>query len=165
MGAYLGRNAEFIRIAVLALLRTSLKHLISVFVLISLATFAGCSSTQDQRDRDEKTREEVAKATERAKPELQEAGREIGQAAKQAAEGAKAAAQGVREGWNRNGDHRPLDLNSATEDDLASLPGITHREARKIIAARPYRNKHEVVSRGVISESAYQKIRDYTKVD
>lgn len=146
-------------------LRATLKHLTFIFALISLIGFAGCSSTQDQRDREAKTREEVAKATERAKPELQEAGREIGQAAKQAAEDAKAAAQGVKEGWSRNGDRRPLDLNSATEDDLASLPGITHRDARKIIAARPYHNKHEVVSRGIISESTYQKIRDYTKVD
>jgi Helix-hairpin-helix motif len=119
----------------------------------------GGSDAAAQKARDEKTREEVAKATENAKPELQEAGRKLGAAAKTAADDAKAAAQGVREGWNRNG-HAALDLNSASEADLVSLPGVSHRDAGRIIANRPYADKHEVVSKGALTEDQYQGIRE-----
>ncbi len=116
----------------------------------------GCS--RDQQQRDEKTREDAAKAAERAKPALQEAGREIGKAAHTAADEAAAAAQGVREGWNRSG--HALDINSASEDELAGLPGITRHDARKIIANRPYRDPHELVTRGIVSDDEYSRIHD-----
>src|SRR5271168_4565937 len=77
----------------------------------------GGSDAAAQKARDEKTREEVAKATENAKPELQEAGRKLGEAAKTAEEDAKAAAQGVQEGWNRGG-HAGVNVNSASAGDL-----------------------------------------------
>jgi hypothetical protein len=119
----------------------------------------GGSDAAAQKARDEKTREEVARATENAKPELQEAGRKLGAAAKTAADDAKAAAQGVREGWNRNG-HGALDVNSATEADLVSLPGVSRRDARRIIANRPYADKHDVVTKGALTEDQYQDIRE-----
>jgi DNA uptake protein ComE-like DNA-binding protein len=119
----------------------------------------GGSDAAAQKARDEKTREEVAKATENAKPALQEAGRKVGEVAKTAAEDAKAAAEGVREGWNR-GSHSSVDINSASESDLTAIPGISHRDARKIIANRPYGDKHDLVSKGVLNEDQYQSIRD-----
>src|ERR1035441_10964743 len=48
---------------------------------------------------------------------------------------AKAVAEGLREGWNRN---KPLDLNTATKEQLLSLPGMTAEEADRVIAGRPY---------------------------
>ena len=136
-------------------------------VAFALVLAAGCgyfqvggSDAAAQKARDEKTREEVAKATENAKPELQEAGRKVGEAAKTAAEDAKAAAQGVREGWERNGHGAVVDLNSASESDLAALPGISHHDARKIIANRPYGDKHDLVTKGILSEDQYQSVRD-----
>ena len=128
-------------------------------------SLAGCSfvsdskSDTDKRDDADRTRDEVAKATERAKPKLQEAGRELKEAAKAAAEQAHAAAQGVKEGWERGG-HRAVDLNSASEDDLQALPGITKRDARRIIAERPYSAPHELVGKGVLSADRYSGIRD-----
>lgn len=145
--------------------RRILDTLIALCIAGLLLGLGGCSSSEDQRERNEKTREEVAKATERARPELEHAGRELGKAAKEAAEEAQAAAQGVREGWNRNGSRHPLDLNSASEPQLTTLPGITRNEARKIIAGRPYRNKHELVSRGILSDATYLNIREYTTVN
>jgi DNA uptake protein ComE-like DNA-binding protein len=127
---------------------------------------AGCSffsNDRDQRERDEKTRDEVAKATEKAKPVLQEAGKELKQVVSEAAEEAHAAAQGAKEGWERGG-QKALDLNSASEAELVALPGITHREAREIIAGRPYRDKHELVSKRILTEGGYEKIRDVTSV-
>jgi DNA uptake protein ComE-like DNA-binding protein len=119
----------------------------------------GGSDAAAQKARDEKTREEVAKATENAKPHLEEAGRKLGEAAKTAADDAKAAAQGVKEGWDR-GAHATIDVNSASEADLVTLPGISHHDARKIIANRPYSDRHDLVAKGVLTEDQYASIRD-----
>lgn len=135
----------------------------SLIVLSLAMTFAlgGCtwSGNSDERSRDDKTRDEVAKATERAKPALEDAGRQIGKAAAEAADEAQAAAEGVREGWERGG-HHLINVNAAPESELIELPGITHRDARKIVDGRPYRDKHDLVAKGVISEASYGKIRD-----
>jgi DNA uptake protein ComE-like DNA-binding protein len=135
-------------------------------LLLVISALAACNSisSEDQRRRDEKTREEAAKATERIKPELKEAGKELGQAAREAAEDARAAAQGVREGWNRDHTH-PVNLNSATESELVSLPGITRTDAQKIIRGRPYHSKSELVSRGILPQADYSNIRDYVTTD
>ena len=125
-----------------------------------LASCIGCNSNDpDQRARDDKTRDEVAKATERAKPEIEDAGRKLGEAAHDAADQARAAAEGVREGWN-NGQHPLVDLNSASESQLLDLPGINRPAARKIIDGRPYRDKHDLIDKGILSGATYQKIRD-----
>jgi DNA uptake protein ComE-like DNA-binding protein len=134
---------------------------------VAVAVFAtGCgyfqmggSDAAAQKARDEKTREEVAKATENAKPKLEEAGRKIGEAAKTAVDDAQAAAQGVKDGWDRGG-HAAVDVNSASESDLVALPGITQRDARKIIANRPYGDKYDLVSKGILTEEQYKNIRD-----
>lgn len=137
---------------------------IVVFALVLLiGLVGGCdwngNSTADQRAREERTRDEVAKATERAKPALEEAGRKIGKAASEAADEAQAAAEGVRDGWDR-GAHHLVNVNAASEDELVELPGIGHREARRIVDGRPYADRHDLVAKGVISESTYTKIRD-----
>lgn len=117
------------------------------------------AAQDEQRQRDEKTRDDVARATERLKPAIESAGRTLDQAAEKAAEEARAAAQGVKEGWDR-GAHAPVDLNSASERELAGLPGITGPEARRIIRGRPYRDKRDLVARGILSHSSYDKIQD-----
>jgi len=135
---------------------------IGVLVFICFSLLNGCnfngSSDADKRAREEKTRDEVAKATERAKPVLEDAGRKIGKAAAEAADEAQAAAEGVREGWERG--HRLVNVNTASESELAGLPGIGVRDAKRIVDGRPYEDKHDLVVKGVMSEAAYQKIRD-----
>jgi DNA uptake protein ComE-like DNA-binding protein len=129
-------------------------------VALILAASAGCNSNDpDQRARDERTRDEAAKATERAKPAIQDAGRQLGEAAHQAADEARAAAEGVRDGWS-NGQHPLVDLNSASESQLLDLPGINRPAARRIIAGRPYRDKHDLLDKDILSGTAYQQIRD-----
>ena len=126
----------------------------------ALIMVMGCNSKDpDQRARDERTREEVARATERAKPALEDVGRQLGDAAHQAADQARAAAEGVHDGW-ANGKHPLVDLNSASEGELLDLPGINRPAARKIIANRPYRDKHDLLEKGVLSSTTYQGIRD-----
>ena len=74
----------------------------------------------------------------------------------------KALAQGVKEGLSSK---RSVDLNKATKDDLASLPGIDARRADHIIAERPYANPHQLVTRHVLSEDEYSQIQDRVIVD
>jgi len=69
----------------------------------------------------------------------------------------KAVAQGVKEGLSNK---RSVDLNKASKDDLASLPGISSQRADRIIAERPYANTHQLVTRRILSEDEYSQIQD-----
>jgi len=53
----------------------------------------------------------------------------------------------------------PLDLNSASKEDLMKLPGIGEANADKIVAGRPYKMKSELVSKKIVNTATYQKIR------
>ena len=69
----------------------------------------------------------------------------------------KAVAEGIKEGLtNKNS----IDLNHASKADLSSLPGVTDREADRIIAERPYANTHQLVTRHVLTDDEYGRIQD-----
>jgi DNA uptake protein ComE-like DNA-binding protein len=69
----------------------------------------------------------------------------------------KAVAQGVKEGLSSK---RSVDLNKASKDDLAALPGINSLKADRVIAERPYANTHQLVTRRILSEDEYAQIQD-----
>jgi competence protein ComEA len=119
--------------------------------LAVVCSAAGCGG--DSAEREARIREEAAKAAAQAKPVVEAAGRAV-----------KAAAEGAKEGWEKGGANR-LDINGASEDDLTGLPGIDQREARRIIAHRPYHDIHELVSKRVMSQSLYDKIKDDIRAD
>ena len=54
-----------------------------------------------------------------------------------------------------------VDINSATAAELKMLPGVTESDAGKIIQGRPYTDKSQLVSKKVVSEPTYEKIKDH----
>jgi len=69
---------------------------------------------------------------------------------------AGAIARGVVEGLTRKG---PLDINKASEKDLAQLPGVTPAQVQAIIAGRPYDNTSQLVKRRILTKAQYEQIR------
>ena len=55
---------------------------------------------------------------------------------------------------------QPMDINRATAAELKSLPGMGDAYAKRIIDGRPYTAKNQLVTRGVLPQAAYERIRD-----
>lgn len=53
-----------------------------------------------------------------------------------------------------------IDLNSASEQELATLPGIGEARAKAIVKGRPYSGKDDLVKKKVLSEGVYDKLKD-----
>ncbi len=104
---------------------------IFVVAVVLLCGLAACTQNQNPEELKEKT----ARATAELKVD------------------AKAVAAGVREGWSRD---KPLDVNTATREQLISLPGVTGAEADRVIAGRPYDDPSELVTR---RHSAPEQVR------
>lgn len=118
---------------------------VPAFVLMSafLAFLSACTACSQQEKSPEQIRQETANATAKLKRD------------------SVAVAQGIKEGLSNK---RVLDLNTASKADLASLPGINDSAADRIIAARPFDNKDQLVTKKVLSQDQYDKIEDRVTV-
>lgn len=65
---------------------------------------------------------------------------------------------------DRPGIGQVIDLNTASLDQLATLPGIDEPTARSIIAGRPYRTGDELVEKQILSEAEYEMVKDRVTV-
>ncbi len=108
-----------------------------MITVLLLAVFIGCT---DHRDNPDEIRRRTAEATETMRRDT------------------KAVVDGVKEGMGH--EDRAIDINRASRQDLLSLPGITERDADRIVAERPFSNADDLVKRRVISQGEYDRIRD-----
>lgn len=75
-------------------------------------------------------------------------------------EGADRTTKGAPETQKAPSKAQPVDINSASVDDLKMLPGIGDAYAQKILDNRPYQKKDQLVSRKIIPRETYDKIKD-----
>ena len=113
--------------------------MMTVWIGLAMASILACAPNQSP----DQIREKTAEATSALKRDT------------------KAVAEGVKEGLTSK---RSVDLNRGSRDDLASLPGISSKQAEHIIAERPYASTRQLVTRHVLSEDEYAQVRDRVTV-
>jgi len=70
---------------------------------------------------------------------------------------AEAITKGVAEGLARKG---PVNINTASDKNLAKLPGVTPEMAAAIVAKRPYGATRDLVRKRVMSSAEYDQIKN-----
>ena len=118
-------------------------RLLTAVLLCGCLFAAGCSNRNSSSPNATEIRQKTADATATVK------------------RNATAVAQGVSEGLNRD---KKVDLNSASKDQLVTLPGMTAAKADVIMQSRPYSAPHELVSKHILSQAEYNKIVDRVTV-
>jgi competence protein ComEA len=54
----------------------------------------------------------------------------------------------------------PIDINTASADELQKIPGIGEAYSKKIVDGRPYTRKDDLVKKNILPEGVYNKIKD-----
>jgi DNA uptake protein ComE-like DNA-binding protein len=126
-------------------------------ICIALIWLTSCNAQQPS---DEQLKQQAAQTTQQVKQGAQQAAADAKVAAANAERKANAIAAGVKEGLKSDGKPAAgsVDLNSATEEQLVDLPGITGARAQRIIRGRPYDAPQDLVSKGILTREQYGRI-------
>ena len=54
-----------------------------------------------------------------------------------------------------------VDINQASAEELAKVPGLTLSWAGRILRFRPYRTKQDLLDHGVLPSDVYDRIKEY----
>ena len=54
----------------------------------------------------------------------------------------------------------PMDINSASEKDLATLPKIGDAYAKAIVKGRPYSGKDDLLKKKILPQATYDAVKD-----
>ena len=54
----------------------------------------------------------------------------------------------------------PMDINTASEKELATLPKIGEVRAKAIVKGRPYNGKDDLINKKIIPQDAYDAIKE-----
>ena len=54
----------------------------------------------------------------------------------------------------------PVDINTATADQLKTIAGIGEAYSAKIIQGRPYKRKDELAQKGILPQGVYDKVKE-----
>ena len=127
---------------------------------------SGCSRSEGHDDKntqaqDEKLQQEVADATQKAKEEANRLNQEADAEAQRLKQQAQAVKEGVKEGWNRSNNSQEglIDVNSASQEELERLPGVSPADARRIVRGRPYNSPRELLTRRILSDQQYEALK------
>ena len=116
-------------------------------LLAALALAFGAPSLQEKKD-----------ALKKDSSKLQDKAASQKDKAKEATSKASATKEAAKD--SAAGSVGKLDLNSATEAELAQLPGIGEARAKAIVKGRPYTGKDELKRKKIVPASVYEKIKD-----
>jgi DNA uptake protein ComE-like DNA-binding protein len=132
----------------------------AVVGIVLLLGVWGVSACNNPPASDQQLQEQAAKATEGAKRESAEALAQTRVAAANAERAVNDVAAGVKQGLDHKGPagSSRLDLNTASEADLAALPGISVAKAAQIRRHRPYASSHDLVKSGILTERQFDEI-------
>jgi DNA uptake protein ComE-like DNA-binding protein len=133
------------------------QRVFAISTIVGIALMTACNNPPPS---DQHLQEQAAQATENAKQASKEALAQARVAAANAEQTVNDVAAGVKQGMDSKtaADNARIDLNSASEADLTSLPGISVVKARQIIQNRPYTSTHDLVKSGVLTEHQFDEI-------
>jgi DNA uptake protein ComE-like DNA-binding protein len=138
---------------------TSLKyHRFGTGLLLLGALLPAGSGCNSRTESDEQLKQQAAQTAEQVKKQAQQTAADAKVAAANAERKINDIAAGVKEGMNGKAGAAPVDINSASETQLTALPGVTNARARRIIRGRPYRNPHDLIDKGILTEAQYEQI-------